>query len=358
MSSPHAVALSYFAPFGSRTYVRLFEKFSTFEDIWNATEVDLLELGLSENAVKKFSAWRKDIDPQTCVDEVAKLGIETIDRDDARFPAVLKTIYDPPIILYVQGQLPTTDNMFGIVGSRDATEYGLSTARQFAGELARAGLIIVSGLARGIDTAAHEGAMAVGGKTIAVLAHGHQDLKGSKLAFAKKIVANGGAVITEQPPHVTAEKFHFPIRNRIIAGLSQGVLIVEAELPSGSLITAQCALNSSREVFAVPGPINSPFSTGTNKLIQDGAHVASSTTDILSVFGMSAPTAPILVRPEPGVAASPEEATLLACLTFEPIHVDDLARSTKLETSVLLGTLTLMEISGKVRHLGNQYYSL
>lgn len=360
MASSFAIALSHFAPFGSRTYVRLFEYFKNYEAIWNATADELLSLEISEKTVTQFLEWRQQTDPQQLASQVAELGLETLDRDDLRFPAALKTIFDPPIILYIQGQLPRTDQMIGIVGSRDATEYGLRTAKQFSSELTRAGLVVVSGLARGIDVQAHAGAMSAGGKTIAVLAHGHAELKGSKREFGNKIIEQGGAIISEQPPHLVALNFHFPIRNRIIAGLCRGVVIVEAELPSGTLHTAQAALNADREVFAIPGQIDSATSVGTNKLIQDGAHVVMSVNDVLIGLGLPAqkPLEPSLAPKAPPTPGSPEETALLPHLSVHPTHVNDLSRASQLPTSTVLGTLTIMEIHGKVRHLGNMYYSL
>jgi len=381
MTSPYAIALSHFAPFGSRTYVRLFGFYKTYEAIWNATKDELIALEISEKNAEKFIAWRHQTDPQKLTHDVAALGIDTIDHDDPRFPEALKTIYDPPIILYIRGALPTTHQLIGIVGSRDATPYGLKTARQFSSELTRAGLIVVSGLARGIDVEAHAGAMDAGGKTVAVLAHGLEELYGDKKIFGKRIVEQGGAVISEQPPRFKALNYHFPIRNRIIAGLCRGVVIVEAKLPSGTLHTAQAAVNAGREVFAIPGPIDSLTSVGTNKLLQDGAHVTTSTNDVLSTLGFPikeplpepilvpaplpdhSPTPSLELPPPPGggqegAVISPLQALILTHLSGSPIHVDELARSSGLSTSQVLGTLTILEIHGKVRPLGNMYYSL
>ena len=360
MTSPYAIALSHFPAFGPRTYVRLFECLRDYGAIWNAGADELQGAGISALTIEKFLAWRQQTDPQKLAADVAALGIQTIDRDDVSFPEALKTIFDPPIILYVRGQLPKAHQMIGIVGSRDATEYGLRTARQFSSELTQAGLVVVSGLARGIDVAAHVGAMSVGGKTIAVLAHGHEQLKGSKRDFGNTIIEQGGALITEQPPHMVALNYHFPIRNRIIAGLSCGVLIVEAKLPSGTLHTAQAAINAHREVFAIPGPIDVPTSVGTNKLLQDGAHVTTSTNDILIVLGFPAQKVlkPSLTTPVRDVSSSPDEAILLPHLSSSPTHVDELARNSGLSTSQVLGTLTILEIHGKVRPLGQMYYIL
>jgi DNA processing protein len=202
--------------------------------------------------------------------------------------------------------------------------------------------------------------MAAGGKTIAVLAHGLEELKGSKRDFGNQIIQHGGALLSEQPPYLKALNYHFPIRNRIIAGLSRGVVIVEAELPSGTLHTAQAALNAHREVFAIPGPINSPTSAGTNKLLQDGAQVTTCPNDVLIALGLPAqkPPEPVLVTPVTFVPNSPEETLLLPHLSGSPTHVDELSRAAGLATSVTLATLTILEIHGKVRHLGNMYYSL
>lgn len=365
MTSPHAIALSHFAPFGPRTYVRLFEFYGDYAGIWNATAEELSALEISDAVIEKFISWRQTTDIEKLASGVTQLGIDTIDKNDPRYPAALKTIFDPPIILYVRGQLPQTHQMVGVVGSRDATPYGLKNAKQFSYELAQAGLVVVSGLARGIDVAAHAGAMTAKGKTIAVLAHGLEELKGSKRDFGEKIIAQGGAIITEQPPHMVALNYHFPIRNRIIAGLCRGVVIIEAELPSGTLHTAQAAINAHREVFAIPGPIDSPTSAGTNKLIQDGAQLVTNANDIL--IGLNLPVAkpraepilsPAAVADPEAATASPEHEQILAQLTNAAQHVDELARQTGLPTPIILGSLTILEIHGKVRHLGNMYYSL
>lgn len=365
MTSPYAIGLSHFPFFGSRTYLVLFEHFESYEAIWNATVEELQLAGVTEKVATKFIEFKGRVDLLKLVNDVHTLGLDTVDHDDPRFPEALKIIHDPPIILYVQGQLPDTSQMIGVVGSRDATPYGLKLARQFSGDLAQAGLIIVSGLARGIDLEAHTGALDAGGNTIAVIAHGHEHLTGSKREFSKRIITQGGAVISEQPPHVQALKYHFPIRNRIIAGLCRGVLIVEAELPSGTFITAQCAIDASRQVFAIPGPIDSPFSAGTNKLLQDGAHVTTCVNDILLALDlpMAKPAEPpvLVSAPVPEVDTivfSPEQTLILANLSLEPTHVDDLCRTTCLSSSTVLGTLTILEIHGKVRALGNMYYTL
>lgn len=359
-ASPYAIALSHFAPFGSRTYRELLAHFQTYENLWNASLEELTTLKLAANKATAFVAWRRTINPQHLADDVAALDIKTLDRNHPHFPAALNTIHDPPIVLYVRGAVPVTDQLVGIVGAREATDYGRLTAQQFASELARAGLVVVSGLARGIDTEAHTAAMSVGGKTVAVLAHGLEQLERGKRELAQQIVACGGAIMSEQPPYLEAQKFHFPIRNRIIAGLSKAVLVVEAKLPSGSLTTAKSALENARDIFAVPGNINSPMSAGTNKLLQDGAQVATCPNDILLAFNLRAQPAPapLLAQTPNEQTLSPEATLITNQLSRTPQHVNDLARASQLPTALVLATLTLLEIRGQVRNLGNMHYSL
>jgi DNA processing protein len=360
-ASPYAIALSHFAPFGSRTYLKLFEHFQDYVNIWQATPSELSQLNLHPEKLSAFVHWRDRTNPQALADQVSKLGITTVDRHSPNFPEALKTIHDPPIILYIKGTLPNTNTMVGIVGAREATDYGQRITQGFARDLAQAGLVIVSGLARGIDTCAHTAAMSVGGQTIAVVAQGLEKLESNKQKLAEQIIDCGGAIISEQPPYQTAAKFHFPIRNRIIAGLSQAVLVVEAKLPSGSITTAKSALENARDVFAVPGNIDSPASQGTNTLIQDGAQVALSANNILLSLGIAkpAPTQPVTKLPVLDTATfTTDELHVLSHLTAIPQHVDDIARYLKLPTASLLATLTMLEIHGRVRHLGNMHYSL
>lgn len=355
MASPFSIALSHFLPFGSRTYVRLFQAFHGSEQIWQATTNELIACGIKEKLAQEFVAWRQTVNPDFLTDTVVRAGLQTIERFDDRYPELLNTIHDPPLLLYVKGTLPSTKRAIALVGSRKATPYGINVAKQLAQELATAGVTVVSGLAYGIDDAAHRGALEAGGKTIAVVACGLQQLPQSRRELVARIVDHGGALLSEYPPHVSADKFRFPIRNRIIAGLSQGTVIVEAGLPSGSLITAQVALNESRDVFAVPGPINIPTSRGTNQLLKDGAHLVMETEDILSFYGVRQPAGSSVSVPEP---SNSTEASIMKALSSDPKHVDEVTRACHLKTPALLSALTIMEIHGKVRHLGNMYYSL
>jgi DNA processing protein len=280
---------------------------------------------------------------------------ETITRDDPRYPLLLKQIHDPPAELHVRGTLPPSDALaLAVVGSRSPTPYGQRVVRDLVEPIARLGIVIVSGLAYGIDAAAHEAACRVRGTTVAVLGSGGDDrslFPAGNRALAKRLIDAGGAVISEFPDGTPPLKHHFPIRNRVIAGIAKGTLVIEAAAKSGSLITARCALENGREVFAVPGSIHSPMSEGPNNLIKMGARPVTSPEDILSVFGHEAGEP--VVHHEPG---SPSEAAILALLTKEPLHIDDIIRASGLDPSQTSSTLTLMEMKGAARHVGGMFY--
>ncbi len=280
---------------------------------------------------------------------------ETITCDDPRYPLLLKQIYDPPGELHVRGKLPPSDALaLAVVGSRKPTPYGDQVVRDLVEPIARQGIVIVSGLAYGIDALAHEASCRVGGVTVAVLGSGVDPksiFPSGNRALAERIIAAGGAVISEFPDGTPPLKHHFPIRNRVIAGISKGTLVIEAAAKSGSLITARSALENGRDVFAVPGTIHSQMSEGPNNLIKMGARVVTSPEDILSVFGQEV-REPATIH-EPG---SPSEATVLAILTRKPLHIDDIIRASGLDPSQTSSTLTLMEMKGSARHVGGMYY--
>ena len=275
---------------------------------------------------------------------------------DKNYPKLLKEIFDPPKELYVWGELKAEEKYpLAVVGTRKISNYGKQVAVPLVKTLANAGLTIVSGLALGIDGLAHQAALDVGGRTIAVL--------GSSLdiiypALHKKLAENiansGGAVISEYPPGTRPAKYTFPARNRIVAGLSLGVLVIEAPEKSGALITARFALDQGREVFAVPGSVYNPNSIGCNKLIKMGAKPVTGAEDIFETFNLEFSTElKKEIKPE-----TPEEEILLKFLSHEPIHIDELIKSSKLSPSVANSTLTIMEIDNKVKNLGGNNYIL
>ncbi len=364
MSLPHLVSLTHFYKIGPVSYQRLVAQFGDIVTAWNAPFEDVA-LCVPQNTAREFVTWRSTVDPDALYDDAITRGLTLVAFDDPTYPSLLKTIHDPPYLLYVRGTLPPSDAVcVGVVGSRRASEYGLRVAKTLSHDLAKH-VVIVSGLADGIDGAAHRGALEAHGSTVAVLGGGidAQD-RSQKIRGMDDILAHGGAVISEFAPMLPPQKFLFPVRNRIIAGMSKGVLVVEAAIKSGSLITARAAIAENREVFAVPGSIFSETSEGTHMLIRDGAHMATTAADVLSVLGFDVPQAEprrtgtaLPCPPEKAIPAlEGDTAIIWNALSSEAQHIDDVARATSLTASVVLSTLTMLEIEGHVQHLGGMRY--
>ncbi len=278
----------------------------------------------------------------------APMQISKVYCANLQYPKLLREIHRPPARLYVHGKLIDVP-LVAIVGSRRPTEYGRTATYRLASELAAAGMGIVSGLALGIDTVAHQAALAAGGYTVAVLGSGLSSIyPASNRTLAKRIVESGGAVITEQEPEMPALRHHFPARNRIIAGMSRGVIVTEAAENSGSLITARDARDENREVMAVPGNITSSLSAGSNSLLLAGAHPILKAQDVLNGLGLSSPALP---RAE-SLPASKEEAVLLELLGQGISSSHELIGRSGLSASQFAQVISLMEINGKVKNLG------
>jgi DNA processing protein len=286
---------------------------------------------------------------------MSRLEIKKITINDPNYPKLLKEIYDPPKELYVWGELKAEENYpLAVVGTRKVSNYGKQITIDLVRNLAKAGLTIISGLALGVDGIAHQTCLDVNGRTIAVLGSGLNHIYPAiHRNLAEKIVKSGGAVISEYPPDTKPERWTFPVRNRIIAGLSLGVLVIEAPETSGALITARFALDSGREVFAVPGNINQPNSVGTNQLIKLGAKVVTKAEDILDAFNLVL-TEQFKKEIKP---ANKEEKIILEILNDGPLHVDEIIKKSKLEAPLVNSTLVMMEITGKVKHIGGGIYS-
>lgn len=287
-----------------------------------------------------------------------------LDRADERYPAWLGTIADPPAVLYCDGLIEPQDRQaLAIVGSRQATPYGLRITETLARELSGAGFTIVSGLARGIDAAAHRAALEAGGRTIAVLGCGLDMDYPLGHARLREEIAMSGAVVTEYAPGIPPLAGHFPRRNRIISGLSLGVVVVEAAEDSGSLITARLALEQGREVFAVPGSIDAPLSRGPHGLLKQGAKLVETVDDIIEdlVPQMEKAAVPTQ-RPMPFKAMeppdlSPEERRVWEQMSREPLHLDDLTEQSGLTPAAVSGILLGLELKGVARQLpGQRYY--
>lgn len=286
---------------------------------------------------------------------MAKYTIKTIQPAD--FPKLLCEIHDPPETLFVRGDIDPNATLFAVVGTRKPSSYGKQITPRIVQELSRAGLTIVSGLAYGIDTLAHEAALDANGKTIAVLGSGIDDktiYPQANLRLVHRILENGGAVISEYPEGAEPFKGNFPARNRIIAGLSIGALVVEAPLKSGSLITANFAVQENRDVLAIPGPITSSNSMGTNLLIKQGATPVTETKDILEALGVEQVTEETRER---GSQLNEEERKIFDALKEESLHVDGIIEQTGLAAAALNTLLTTMELEGKIRHLGGGIYA-
>lgn len=330
------------------------------EAAWKADLEELKAAKIGEKLAERMIIERSDINPDEEWEKLEKENIKIITLDSPDYPSLLKEIHNTPYILYVKGKIEFINSsaLISIVGSRKYTSYGAQTAENFSRDLANAGFTIVSGMALGIDTFAHRGALDSGGKTIAVLGNGLDDnslYPRNNFNLSREIIENG-ALISEYPTGTQAGPLTFPARNRIVAGLALGTLVIEAGEKSGALITAQMALDSNREVFSVPGPIFSPQSLGTNYLIKKGAKLAMSVKDILEEFDLS-----ISKEPEKNILKIPEsesEKILLEILSSDPIHVDNISKLSRLGTAEASATLSMMEIKGWVKNIGGQNYIL
>jgi DNA processing protein len=275
---------------------------------------------------------------------------------DERYPALLRQIPDPPGVLFVHGELQPPDGMaIAIVGTRHPTQYGLRQAERLAGSLARAGLTVVSGLARGIDGAAHRGALAAGGRSIAVLASGVLNIYPPEHAELAAEIAARGALVSESPPRFEPLAGNFPQRNRIISGLSLGVIVVEAGEASGALITARHAMEQGREVFAVPGRIDDRSSRGCHRLIRDGAKLVGSPEDVLDELGPLFRPTPRedgqVVRHPAELLLNEQEQQVLAAIGGEATSIDAIVAATRLAVSQVLSTISVLEMRRVIRRL-------
>ncbi|MBZ1345195.1 MAG: DNA-processing protein DprA [Candidatus Nealsonbacteria bacterium] len=287
---------------------------------------------------------------------MSELEIKKINAGEKNYPGRLKEIKDAPEILYYQGEIKHCENCFAIVGTRRSSNYGKQVALEIAGDLAEAGLTIVSGLAPGIDTFCHQAALERNKRTIAVLGTGLDEKSiypQSNLKLARKILETGGCLISEYPPGTRGTQFTFPQRNRIISGISLGVLVIEAKQKSGALITAHYAFSQKRKVFAIPGSIHSPNSKGCHFLIKKGAKLVENANDILLELNLPLKELSSFYEGE-----SEEENLILGVLKEEGLDVDKIIEKTKLSVAKVASTLAILEIKGKVRNLGGNIYAI
>lgn len=342
---------------GPRRLAALLQHFGGPEDIWKASEQELLSVaGIPPKVTADLLAKRKVLKPEAEAEKLDRLGITVISADEETYPDRLKTIYDPPRIIYVRGQAEVLKlPMFAIVGARRATHYGLAAAERIASDLARAGLCIVSGMARGIDTAAHRGALGVSKPTVAVLGCGVDVVYPSENKKVMTEIIKNGAVISEFPPGTKPLAGHFPQRNRIISGLAEGVLVIEAAEKSGSLITADFALEHGRDVFALPGQVGNPLNKGAHRLIKQGAGLVEGAGDILEEMGLQVDPSNNSDRNKIIDLTGPEQR-VYNVLSDTPMSCANVIDKSGLPVSEVLSNLVFLEIKGLVQQLPGQRY--
>ncbi len=333
----------------------LLDVFGDAERAWHAPAEALARAGLDRRSLENLLETRAHLDLDREMRRIAAVGAHVLTWEDGEYPKLLAEIPDPPPVLYVRGELKPEDAWaVAVVGTRRASAYGREVTRRLVTALVQAGVTIVSGLARGIDTVAHQTALEAGGRTIAVLGCGidlvyppeHRDL-------ARRIAAQG-ALVTEYPLGTQPEPGNFPPRNRIISGLSLGVVVTEAGRDSGAIITADYAAEQGRDVFAVPGSILAAGCAGPNRLIQDGARPVLEPNDILRELNLTMVAQQAEARQ--ALPATETEALILSHLSDEPVHVDDLTRAVGLPVAQVTSTLALMELKGMVRQVGGMKY--
>ncbi len=339
----------------------LLEYFKDPAYIWEAGEAELKASGLCTPKVI-HSLTDSDTRKSTtaAIEQIKKCDANIVTHNDQAYPSALRAIADPPVVLYCRGRLQKDEVCVAVVGSRRATWYGLDMAKRLSRELAGYGVTVVSGMARGVDSKAHLGALEGGGRTIAILGCGVDIAYPPENRDLMKQIICSGAVISEYPPGTKPIPYNFPARNRIISGLSRGVTIVEASDKSGSLITADFALEQGRDVFSVPGNINSINSTGTNRLIQEGAKIVTRVEDIIEELNLNTKTENInnAGRKFRGLDLNGDEKSIAQRLICGPVHIDAIVRDCGLSIQIASSILVMLELSGFVEQLPGKFYKL
>lgn len=352
------VALSRFGKIGPKKFHFLRQRFLAVQNIWEADFRQLRDAGLDEKTAGEFILKRKEIDPNAEMELLAKENVSAVTIDDGLYPKLLKEIYHPPFILYYKGAMENlTDQAIAVVGTRQVSQYGRRATQEITEALADQGIVIVSGLALGVDSIAHLAAVKKGKVTAAVLGSGLDAANiypAMHRSLANEILHCGGLLVSEYPIGTLPLKHNFPARNRIISGLALGTLVIEAGEHSGALITAHSALEQNREVFAIPGPITSPLSVGTNNLIKKGAKLVCGVSDIFDELNLK--QIKEFRDNREIIPDTPEEAAILKHLMLEPRHINELVRLTDLSASELNSALMKLEMKGQIKNLGNMTF--
>jgi DNA processing protein len=342
---------------GPARFARLLEVFGDAQTAWTAPEGDLRATGFDDKLLGEIARQRRAIDPAAETARLARLAVTALTLRDPAYPRLLREIPQPPAVLYVRGQIVPEDEMaIAIVGTRRISAYGRQVTTRLTADLVDRRMTIISGLARGVDAVAHTAALEAGGRTIAVLGCGPDLVYPPEHAKLAERIIDQGAIVSEFAVGTPPEGGNFPARNRIISGLALAVLVTEAPEGSGALITANFAADHGRDVMAVPGPIFNRTSMGCNRLIQTGALCVMGVQDIADALNMH--LIPQQMDMRDLLPADPTEARLLALLDGEARHADDLCRLAELPAAVVTSTLMMLELKGRVRHLGNMIYSL
>lgn len=330
--------------------------FDSIQSAWSANEAELRAAGLDARTIRAIVNGRQSVDPDAELEALERSGVRALTWHDSDYPPRLKQIYDLPPLLYVKGDLlPDDERSIAVVGTRKPSPYGVQVAEKMVRDIADAGVAVVSGLARGVDGIAHNAALNAGARTIAVLGSGVDVIYPREHQRLAARIAENGALVSEHPLGTRPDARNFPRRNRIMSGMTLGTLVIEAGEGSGALITAGQALEENREVFAVPGNIFSPSSAGVNRLIRKSeAKLVTNCKDVLEELNLTAVSRQIQMA-----ALFPEdetEAELLRYITYDPVHIDDVCRSSGKETAHVSSTLAMMELKGLVKQVGGMNY--
>jgi len=357
------VALNLIEGVGPVRLRQLLEAFGNAPSVLRASKQQLLQArNIGEETAEAIANWEKTVDLSAELKRIADFGCRIVIQADPEYPELLRQIYDPPIVLYIKGDLLSKDkNAVAMVGSRMTTHYGNEVARKLAYQLAYVGVTVVSGGARGIDSASHQGALTAKGRTIAVLGTGINLVTPPENAELFERVAASGAIITQFPFNRPPDKQSFPIRNRIVAGMTLGTIVVEANLTSGALITANFAVEYGRQVFAVPGRIDSPRSKGCHELIKKGAKLCESAEDVLSEFeylfpASNRPAAPSETGVLPAIELSENEQKVFDALDHEESNIDEIIRHSGLPSSAVSVALLGLEMKHLIRQLPGKIF--
>src|SRR5256712_4512721 len=357
------VALNLIEHVGPVRVRQLLEHFGDAPTILRASKQQLLQArNIGEETAESIANWEKNVDLSAELKRIAEFGCRIVTQADPEYPELLRQIYDPPVVLYVKGELLTKDkNAVAMVGSRMTTHYGTEAARKLAYQLAYLGVTVVSGGARGIDSAAHQGALSAKGRTVVVLGTGINLVTPPENAELFERIVENGCVVTQFPFNRPPDKQSFPIRNRIVAGMTLGTVVVEANLTSGALITANFANEYGRQVFAVPGRIDSPQSKGCHDLIKKGAKLCEGAEDILSEFEYLFPTSNRPPSPAesgalPALSLSENEQRVYEALSHEETAMDEVIRGSGLPASAVSVALLGLEMKRLIKQLPGKLF--